>query len=174
MPGFHEEAEDNDDEIEELDPETFEATAGAYDDDADESHQSGAPLTKPAHRRPPHSTPNPQASGSGITLKRRNSEASAAKRIQVPESPPRAKPTIVENSPPPMQPQEGPQSHECPICGKTLQTDNQGLNAHIDFCLSRGAIMEAQVAASKPAAKPHSKSKGSSHTARKSSTKQGP
>ncbi|KAF6760313.1 DNA polymerase kappa [Ephemerocybe angulata] len=33
---------------------------------------------------------------------------------------------------------------ECPICQKKLETDNQGLNAHIDFCLSRGAIWDAQ------------------------------
>ncbi|PFH53760.1 hypothetical protein AMATHDRAFT_991 [Amanita thiersii Skay4041] len=33
---------------------------------------------------------------------------------------------------------------ECPICGRTLMTDNQGLNAHVDFCLSRTAIREAQ------------------------------
>jgi DNA polymerase kappa len=32
----------------------------------------------------------------------------------------------------------------CPICGKFLKTDNTGLNAHIDFCLSRKAIREAQ------------------------------
>jgi len=35
----------------------------------------------------------------------------------------------------------------CPICGKSMQTDNQGLNAHIDFCLSRQAIKEAQASA---------------------------
>ena len=39
-------------------------------------------------------------------------------------------------------------THDCPVCSKTLETDNEGLNAHIDFCLSRGAIMEAQVEAS--------------------------
>ena len=39
-------------------------------------------------------------------------------------------------------------THICPICSKTLQTDNQGLNAHIDFCLSKGAIREAQATAS--------------------------
>ena len=33
---------------------------------------------------------------------------------------------------------------ECPVCNKTIYTDNQGLNAHIDFCLSRSAIREAQ------------------------------
>lgn len=33
----------------------------------------------------------------------------------------------------------------CPVCGKSLQTDdNRELNAHIDFCLSRGAIEEAK------------------------------
>lgn len=39
------------------------------------------------------------------------------------------------------------ETHECPLCGKTLQTDNTGLNAHVDFCLSRGAIREAQTEA---------------------------
>ncbi|KAG2153707.1 IMS-domain-containing protein, partial [Suillus bovinus] len=36
---------------------------------------------------------------------------------------------------------------DCPICGKLLETDNKGLNAHIDFCLSRNVIMEAQTEA---------------------------
>ncbi|KAH0827869.1 IMS-domain-containing protein [Lanmaoa asiatica] len=40
--------------------------------------------------------------------------------------------------------------HTCPICSKQLKTDNQGLNAHIDFCLSKGAILEAQAEASTP------------------------
>lgn len=31
----------------------------------------------------------------------------------------------------------------CPICNK-IETTNRGLNEHIDFCLSRGAIREAQ------------------------------
>jgi len=31
----------------------------------------------------------------------------------------------------------------CPICAKELETDNAGLNAHIDFCLSKDAIMQA-------------------------------
>lgn len=38
----------------------------------------------------------------------------------------------------------------CPVCSKTLETDNQGLNAHIDFCLSRGAIKEAHAEAASP------------------------
>ena len=36
------------------------------------------------------------------------------------------------------------QTHTCPICSKTLETDNRGLNEHVDFCLSKGAIREAQ------------------------------
>lgn len=35
----------------------------------------------------------------------------------------------------------------CPICSRELQTDNAGLNEHIDYCLSRGAIKEASAAA---------------------------
>jgi len=43
-----------------------------------------------------------------------------------------------------------PVEHSCPICGKHMATDNQGLNTHIDFCLSKGAILAAQAAASSP------------------------
>jgi DNA polymerase kappa len=32
----------------------------------------------------------------------------------------------------------------CPVCSRTLVTDNQGLNEHIDFCLSRDAIRVAR------------------------------
>ncbi|KAI0630132.1 DNA/RNA polymerase [Trametes polyzona] len=39
---------------------------------------------------------------------------------------------------------------ECPLCGRMLETDNQGLNEHIDFCLSKQAIKEAQAASLKP------------------------
>lgn len=35
----------------------------------------------------------------------------------------------------------------CPVCSRTLVTDNQGLNEHIDFCLSRDAIREARSSA---------------------------
>lgn len=50
------------------------------------------------------------------------------------------------------------ETHECPVCGKTLETDNKGLNSHIDFCLSRGAIWKAQAEARSPAPKPKPKS----------------
>lgn len=67
----------------------------------------------------------------------------------------------------------------CPVCSQSLQTDdNRELNAHIDFCLSRGAIEEAKDLGPKetkakaqsqadawswfldPKAKPRSKGKG--------------
>lgn len=35
----------------------------------------------------------------------------------------------------------------CPLCSRRLNTDNVGLNEHIDFCLSRSAIMEASSSA---------------------------
>jgi DNA polymerase kappa len=35
----------------------------------------------------------------------------------------------------------------CPICGRVLDADNQGLNEHVDFCLSKQAIKEAQTTA---------------------------
>ncbi|KAF8326536.1 uncharacterized protein EI90DRAFT_3281627 [Cantharellus anzutake] len=39
---------------------------------------------------------------------------------------------------------EAPRSPlQCPICSKELVVDNDELNAHIDYCLSRGTIMEA-------------------------------
>lgn len=40
--------------------------------------------------------------------------------------------------------QDAAEEHTCPICARTLATDNAGLNAHVDYCLSRGAIREAQ------------------------------
>jgi len=50
------------------------------------------------------------------------------------------------------------ETHECPVCEKTLETDNKGLNSHIDFCLSRGVIWKAQAEARSFALKPKPKS----------------
>jgi DNA polymerase kappa len=35
----------------------------------------------------------------------------------------------------------------CPVCSKSLVLDNQEFNTHVDFCLSREAIKEAQLEA---------------------------
>ncbi|KAG6860768.1 hypothetical protein C0995_007800 [Termitomyces sp. Mi166 len=59
--------------------------------------------------------------------------------------------------------------YNCPICAKMLRTDNQGLNSHIDFCLSRAAIRQAHAEATSPLKpstlgfKPISKEKGKSN-----------
>ena len=42
---------------------------------------------------------------------------------------------------------EDKMEQHCPVCSRTLVTDNQGLNEHIDFCLSRDAIREARSSA---------------------------
>ncbi|KAF9529242.1 DNA/RNA polymerase [Crepidotus variabilis] len=57
-------------------------------------------------------------------------------------APPSRSPPVVSPS------KKALETQTCPICSKTLETDNDGLNTHVDFCLSRGAIMEAQVEAS--------------------------
>uniref|UniRef100_D8Q961 DNA polymerase kappa n=1 Tax=Schizophyllum commune (strain H4-8 / FGSC 9210) TaxID=578458 RepID=D8Q961_SCHCM len=54
------------------------------------------------------------------------------------------KPSSKPPSKPPRSPSPTEEQHDCPICGKTLAADNDGLNQHIDWCLSRGAILEAQ------------------------------
>ncbi|KAL4251432.1 DNA polymerase kappa [Abortiporus biennis] len=64
---------------------------------------------------------------------------------------------------------ESESSHQCPICSKTIVGSNQDLNAHIDFCLSKGAIQEAQAEGSmqritiKPDNSPGKGSNGSDH-----------
>ncbi|KAF8650421.1 hypothetical protein AX16_005226 [Volvariella volvacea WC 439] len=53
----------------------------------------------------------------------------------------------------------------CPICERTFETDNQGLNAHIDFCLSRHEILRAQKESSNSGFRPPKPAKptGSGH-----------
>ena len=134
MPGFHENEEadygmgdgdQEDDVIEIL--------------DVREGRAEAQSPVKPA-RRPPHSTINAEASSSKLP-------PPARPRSQSESAPKTPKPASSKTS-------AQVESQECPICGKTLQTDNQGLNAHIDFCLSRGAIREAQVEATKASKEP--------------------
>lgn len=71
-----------------------------------------------------------------------DNSSSSLVQASVPASSKRA-----DRKPYPIQP-TGAEAQTCPICGKTMETDNRGLNAHIDFCLSKEAITEAQVSAS--------------------------
>lgn len=133
MPGFHEhdetdnKMEDDDLEVEEIiDLTELSDHVVSFDE---------SPTSRPG--RPPHSTSNAHASSSKSetpTKRRRNSEAAPSSRKAGHETP---KSRLI------------PETHECPVCSKTLETDNHGLNTHVDFCLSRGAIMEAQVEASR-------------------------
>jgi len=131
MPGFHEHdetdnrIEDDDLEVDEIVNLTELADHGV---DQPPTSRSG---------RPPHSTTNAQASSSKsetLAMRRRNSEATPSSKKAEHET---------------LKSGLEPETHECPICSKTLETDNDGLNTHVDFCLSRGAIMEAQVEASR-------------------------
>ena len=78
-------------------------------------------------RRPPHSAPAPT---SAIASR-------APKPHSVGQKPFSESGTLDRNT----------DASDCPICGKTLQTDNQGFNSHLDFCLSRGAIRQAHAEA---------------------------
>ena len=91
--------------------------------------------------RPPHSTTNAKSSSNFIPTTRPRSYSESTRPTQA-----------------------------CPICDKNVVMDNADFNSHIDFCLSRGAIMEAQKEASRPAptsakadTKPRSFSKRGGH-----------
>ena len=93
----------------------------------DEDMLEGRSEAAVPQRRPPHSAPVPTSAVAPRTPK-----PSSVGQKPFSGSVPLGKST---NAP------------DCPICGKTLQTDNQGLNSHLDFCLSRGAIRQAHAEA---------------------------
>ncbi|KAH9935682.1 uncharacterized protein B0H18DRAFT_976825 [Fomitopsis serialis] len=150
MPGYYEEAEAE----EEKDDVHFAFPVAERDEKAvnhtnffeDERFQ---PDRRSDHRpRPPNSAPAPTSSqSSSSNLKsprlaescsvRASSTGPSASAITSrghrPSSPSRATSTTKESN-----------TQTCPICTKTMVTDNDGLNAHIDFCLSKEAIREAQ------------------------------
>lgn len=131
MPGFYEHEDDVD------------LLAAAAIDACDQppvapGMQDSAAVAGPSKPRPPVSAPA-RTSSKGDSSGDASSSASLGHR---------SKPRSASNVQAPRVPQSLSTSLECPICNKMLATDNQGLNAHIDFCLSKGAIMAAQVKAS--------------------------
>ncbi|KAF7321267.1 IMS-domain-containing protein [Mycena kentingensis (nom. inval.)] len=52
-----------------------------------------------------------------------------------------------------------PDMHMCPVCGKKAPTENDAFNAHLDSCLSREAIRQAQEEAPVRASSPTRKKK---------------
>ncbi|TRM69516.1 hypothetical protein BD626DRAFT_13382 [Schizophyllum amplum] len=127
MPGFHEEEE------EEQEPELSQHDDSAGVCAADFGVDGDDPVRDDAVR-PPSSFDKPSSSsslsrGNDLPVNKPPSSASTTKAKTMKRSP---------------SPQTPPEEHDCPICSKTLQTDNDGLNQHIDWCLSRGAILNAQ------------------------------
>ncbi|KAH8107995.1 IMS-domain-containing protein [Cristinia sonorae] len=155
MPGFHEHedlAHELLDEHTDLDPPT-ETISGDI---------TGGSLTKPERPSMPLSSPvsssvthNPNTAHSHITT---------SKPLSFNDNHQSDKPVSTKGKEkakdPPIDDERETQT--CPICSKTMQMDNQGFNAHIDYCLSRGAIREAQAMASssiRPKTKPESAQK---------------
>jgi len=114
MPGYHEHDERDEQMGQEDEP---------IDLSEDMIQEGVEPRPRPPHSHAAESS-NPKA---GPSRPRRQSEGEASRK-----------------SGPSSAAKGNLQQLECPICGRTLETDNQGLNAHIDFCLSKSAIMEAQ------------------------------
>lgn len=169
MPGFHEQ-------------EVVSGFEGIDEESDSEGNPVAGPSSRP-HRRPPVSAPAPPTQGKpSVSLEAHHSPGMAegkarAKSSELEGRPYRLKQDGDEDI---MQNSEGdPKTFadsmlECPICLKNLETDNQGLNAHIDFCLSRGAIWEAQgetvaTSSTKKGVKP--KSKGNKDTAKQTTKK---
>ncbi|TCD70323.1 hypothetical protein EIP91_003952 [Steccherinum ochraceum] len=98
-------------------------------------------------RRPPTSLPassfnKPRSSTPIVPDKPHSSSSTSDDRLRKPSSSKgkdKAQPKLCEN------PDE---TQSCPICTKPIRGDNRDLNEHVDFCLSRGAIREAQAMAS--------------------------
>lgn len=143
MPGFYvHDEEDNtrgDEEMEEDDQEEVEIAAS----------ENQVPSIRP---RPPVSAPA-RSSGSTMPLKPSGSAMpDSAKPLSAGHVQPTSKalrePILASDPALAVVPSGG--FLQCPVCEKMLETDNQGLNSHIDFCLSRGAIMEAQTKAKSP------------------------
>jgi DNA polymerase kappa len=130
MPGYH--------EFDETD-----CNAHAHDDELEmDVEVPELELLHATRTRPPHSTSRVEPSSNnkqaaGLSRPRSSSEASNSKSKQH-----RGEVPVITQT--------------CPICAKVLETDNAGLNAHIDFCLSRGTIMQAQKEASKISSQSHS------------------
>jgi DNA polymerase kappa len=159
MPGFY--------EHDEADAE-MSMDAGAVDDTESEDpqlHQMDAgDATIPQPRpRPPVSAPARTSSGrishavastsSGSSIQvKPHSTSYIAQPSEAASSRARTVEPCVQLPPPERAEGEATKTGllECPICAKTLETDNRGFNAHVDFCLSRGAIMEAQSKAKTP------------------------
>ncbi|KAF8629438.1 hypothetical protein AX15_003483 [Amanita polypyramis BW_CC] len=142
MPGFHEHDERD------LDPSQHDEDGDEYprteDRIAERKTGMDTPRVKP---RPPVSAPGLSSPNAVVNRDVVNNVSRAGRGTRNVGSV--VKPASTCGAPSSLRVQTGgprlsKEPLECPVCSKTIYTDNQGLNAHIDFCLSRSAIREAQ------------------------------
>ncbi|KAG1746290.1 IMS-domain-containing protein [Suillus occidentalis] len=123
------------------------------EDDAGEDHES----------MPGFYEEEENAEGRGFDAPDDEEQTHISHDVKPPHHEQRTRPPARPSDPPfsattskPMSARQGDRvrHQDCPICRKLLETDNKGLNAHIDFCLSRNVIMEAQAEAQSTTMKP--------------------
>ncbi|KAG5647040.1 hypothetical protein DXG03_001410 [Asterophora parasitica] len=132
MPDFHE----NDEDERLSDQADFEELIEEQSDTV-RTHavKPRAPVSAPAPFRPSLTNVDALQSSTSLTPGPSGSRAIKPRSFSDATGPLKPKPGRTPNA--------SIETQNCPVCGKALRTDNQGLNSHIDFCLSRGAIREA-------------------------------
>ncbi|PSR76512.1 hypothetical protein PHLCEN_2v8415 [Hermanssonia centrifuga] len=170
MPGYHEEIELD---IEELRPED---NLPQHGDDSVMAEKLRPPASSSGAKshKPASSSSTSNSSRPFEPIRHVNSDSSSSKPAS--KSTSTTKPSSKRKRS--LTPNSGRnlQTEICPICEKNWETDNRGLNEHIDFCLSKGAIREAQAMASNQTAlsalQPDSVSRGGpNQTGRKAARK---
>ena len=149
MPGYHEEADADDEADKDAMHIGLAEEVMAMVDPDDASGRNAAPTdTHSAHPRPPNSAP-PTASQSSVkpmssSYSRQPNARASSTAPSASGSATRTRRTRSPSLRAPSESAPGAVTQTCPICSRTMVTDNDGLNAHIDFCLSKEAIREAQ------------------------------
>lgn len=109
------------------------------DEDIDDDEEEGPSRITLGPSMIPNSKPRSRLSAKPVS----RATASPAPKKKIRSNTPRQSSVVADDKP-------AKQVQVCPICQKELETDNSGLNAHIDFCLSKGAIMQATAPTGSP------------------------
>lgn len=149
MPGYHEEADAEDEaEKDAMHLGLAEEVIAMVEPDHAPGNSATPADSRPARSRPPNSAP-PTASQS--TVKPVSSGSSRQPNVRASSTAPSVSSSTTRKHRPrspslraASESAPGAVTQTCPICSRTMVTDNDGLNAHIDFCLSKEAIREAQ------------------------------
>lgn len=159
--------DDDENEPPTLSQDGFAVTMPGYDDDAEGdplAHTESLDAEADAEDSSGHArstSVKPKSSSTPPFLIPPQDKASSSKVSHPPRASPAKHNAPADDLEPPLL--------ECPICGRMLDTDNQGLNEHIDFCLSKQAIKEAQTASLN--LKPSSSGESSGQTKKTASRK---